>query len=651
MREKSLLHALSLLTIVVALLWVPAAGADPLTESVWHSTVTVANVSSQVTDIWAVAIPANEGDSSRYYTPIYRLWPGDSVVIVPGAQGAGFLDFNNPRSLPSGFVGSVVVNSQDPYNSANHPSIAVVGSAGNNRVLDRGVEGGYAVEQFTSLPPAESLYFPLYKHQYGGKSTFAVVQAAVNSGAPVPIHAIFSSPAGEFTYSGEILPQRSIALAPTDFSPPIPACGSSQPTPNSAPCIGSLTVHSLSRDGRLTGVIFEHQTSVVPATALQSATMFRPNDSGARVFCPVLKNRFPGSARPSLQRTSGLTVFNTGLATANVRLTFRIAEGTEVGGVRTLSDSIPAGKSKVYSPFTGNVGGLPDYTLASVLIESLNQEPLLAAMNESNFPSVPEINQKQTVYNCAADSNTGDVLTFPLVKESYGGSTTGLTVQNAGATTVTAKFTWDCGSSSTSTNFPVAANGGAVTVLGWLSGIIPANQLCSVTVNSPGAWLLGIGQESSDLFGGALNTKNYEAHARRRTPEDEGIVFVPSFAVSAPLARRKGQKQRGCGAIATRGDLMAAGFNKEYLADAMPGVLAVCPPPPYPFSRHDGGSRLCSVINGRGGNHWTWFKSPGRYPNDYCGSIMNCQYCEEQNGKAKFKTLWGYWYNPPNPPQ
>lgn len=504
------------------------------------------------------------------------------------------------------------------------------------------------MEQFTVMPPPPSVYFPLYKHQYGGKSTFAVVQAAVNSGSPVPIYAVFSSPAGNFTYSGEIRPQRSIALAPTDFSPPIPACGSSQPTPNTAPCIGSLTVHALSPGGRLTGVIFEHQTQVVPATALQSATMFRPKDSGARVFCPVLKNRFPGSARPSLQRTGGLTVFNTGLDTANVRLTFRIAEGTEAGGVRTLSDSIPAGKSKVYSPFTGNVGGLPDYSLASVLIESLNQEPLLAAMNESNFPSVPEINQKQTVYNCVADSNTGDVLTFPLVKESYGGSTTGLTVQNAGATTVTAKFTWDCGSSSTSTNLPVAPNGGAVTVLGWLSGIIPANQLCSVTVNSPGAWLLGVGQESSDLFGGLLNTKNYEAHARRRTPEDEGTVFVPSFAVSAPLARRKTQRQRGCGDAATREDLELAGFTLPSRSAAFAQVVATCPPPKTPMSSYDGASQKCVEIGGRNGHHWTYLTPPYQYPRDYCGSIMDCQYCEEnESGEAEWHTLWGYWFRKP----
>jgi hypothetical protein len=411
------------------------------------------------------------------------------------------VDVSSP--LPGNFSGSMVVSSDQP--------VVAIGQITNfqNTGFGVGVAGGYASEQYRGSPANSStISYPTVKSSFGGKTTIFTVQAA---GADVTATAtIVTSDGVSHTRSLSIPANRSVTVGPSDgFSPAIATsgCGSD---PNTSPCFGSLVVVG---NNNIAGVALEYVDGQSPATRVQAASMFGTEDVGDTILCPTIKNDFAGN-----HRTTGVTVANTSNAAINVTGEFTVAQGATAAGTKFTQGpvSIPAGKSYVFGALNNTVGGLPAGNLAAAKFTA-SASAIVAVTAETNISGSPV---KQTTYTCFNPANATAKIAAPVVKESYGNNSTGITVQNAntsGAVTVNATYACTNVNGQANTFGPVASTslnpGEGFTFFN--PAAVQDGNLCAVTLDGGGAnKIVAIINESSDFFPGTpqfnLNTKNYE---------------------------------------------------------------------------------------------------------------------------------------------
>jgi hypothetical protein len=281
------------------------------------------------------------------------------------------------------------------------------------------------------------------KSSFAGKTTIFTVQAA---GADVAATAtIVTSDNVSHAKQLTIPANRSVTFGPRDgFTPPVEGVNCTvggSLDPNTSPCFGSLSVIG---NNNIAGVALEYRDGVSPATAVQAASMFGPEDGGSTIICPTIKNDFAGN-----HRTSGVTVANTSGAAVNVTGEFTVASGTSAVGTKFTQGpvSIPAGKSFVFGALQNTVGGLPAGNLAAAKFTS-SAPGIVAVTSELNITGTPV---KFTTYTCFNPENATAKIAAPVVKRDFGNNTTGITVQNAnstGALTVNATYSCDSGANT-----------------------------------------------------------------------------------------------------------------------------------------------------------------------------------------------------------
>jgi hypothetical protein len=422
-----------------------------------------------------------------------QIAPGASRTFFPGSNSQfGNVDVSSP--LPGNFSGSMVVSSDQP--------VVAIGQITNfqNTSFGVGIAGGYASEQYRGSPANSStINFPLVKSSFGGKTTIFTVQAA---GADVTATAtILTSDGVSHTKSLSMLANRSFTFGPSDGFSPVVATTNCGSDPNTSPCFGSLTVVG---NNNIAGVALEFEDGKSPATAVQAASMFGTEDVGGTVLCPIMKNDFAAN-----HRTTGMSIANTGVDTANVTATFTSSAGATFtqGPV-----AITAGKSFVFTAFNNTVGGMPAGTLAAAKVTS-DKPTIVGVVSERNISGSPV---KFTTYTCFNPANATAKVAAPVFKKDFGNNTTGIQVQNANATgdvTVNATFSCDAGTTTFGPVSGTMAPGASFNI--FRPAAVPNGKLCAVTLDAGGAnKIVAIMNESSDFFPGTpqflLNTKNYE---------------------------------------------------------------------------------------------------------------------------------------------
>lgn len=486
-------HVIRLLVPLGLLLsLVTAVSAQGLPGSGWWTSTTIQNIGAGPAAVVLSAYPQGTGAPST--SSEFTIQPNTSKVLLPGNTADPFINFN----LPTGFDGSMVA-------SANENIVAIV-QVGNNQVGSNGTPGGLASAQYRgSSTGASSISYPTVKNNFGNKITVFSVQAA---GANLNYSAVIKDNAGgTHTKTGSIGANRAVYLRPdTGFTPPMAStnCGSD---PNTSPCLGAITVSVTGGTGTLVGAVVETQTNVSPQTVGQSTTMFAASDASDTVFCTVIKHGFSATQN----RHGGVTVQNVGPTQVTVQLKVQTDAtlGANPNQTYTQNLVIPAGASRTYLGTTNTLGGMPANNFGSGTLTAPAGSKLIAAVNESNFAGPGAL--KATTNQCFSAAVATRKVAFPLVKENFGNSTTSVTVQNVGTANTTVSAVYNCtGRAPVTLSTGTLASGKSKVFI--LDPNVVDNSLCAVTATAAGVndKIVGLAQETSDPFGGTLDTKNYE---------------------------------------------------------------------------------------------------------------------------------------------
>lgn len=431
---------------------------------------------------------------------------GASYTFMPGMYGNLTMD--------DGYKGSAIVSADQP--------IVAIGQVANNVIGDIGVTDGRASAMYPGISQdavATTVAFPLAKNDYKGKTTTFYVQT-IEAGT---IYATYSMNEGANTYTAQATTTEDGQMAtfsPSDVTTPSPIpSGCSDAT-----CLGAVTFTSTVQ---LAGIYVEHNTSESPAQILMSTRGFTLDDYDDTVVIPNVKSLWKG-------RTTGIQIMNVGSAVSTITFTLAHQSGsaTTADGAEVVFADVPVGASVTYFPgnhtaddtLLGPFGGGPmDEFLGAATITS--DQPMVSICSENDFAGASTT--KQTTYAGFAQAAGTDTVLFPLVKEDYKNSATGLQIMNVGdaAVTLSADYVFDNGSFTVdedATGAAITVDPGAaftfygVTASYWNSGAYSANYggFGAVTVSATGTgtpMIVGIAQEAVQIGGtGYLDTKNYE---------------------------------------------------------------------------------------------------------------------------------------------
>jgi hypothetical protein len=475
---------IAILVISLLVTGVVAAQAG-IPGSGWWTGQQIQNVSASTATL---VVTAYDKNSTSTYSYSITATAGSSVNIGPSTI----------PGLPSGFIGSAVVSSDQPVkaivNVTNQPSSGV------------GVTGGKAAAQYQGTEAAATtLYFPLAKNNRFGKTTAFYIQ---NAGSAVgTATAVFKmDDGGVYTYTTpSIGPNQMVVVLPSNTTPPVPTSGTNRNN------IGSMSITSAQP---MAGTVLEFTEGQNPATSLKGTRGFTAADFATKAYAPVVKNTRFG-------RTTGIQVLNV----SNSPITVTISYVGTAGGCKGLSyqdlrTNVAAGRSATVVQGAGS-SNLPASCTGSATIDATGD--IAAIVNEDSDAGYPE--SGTTYYAIPATAATAKV-SIPLFKNNRFGFDTGLQIQNVGAITATnVVATFACkGSNGSNTPFTAislpqtAAPGGGILFFkpydaqqSLFTGANPFSLTganCGVTVTSDQS-IVAIANETPRTAG-TMDDNNYE---------------------------------------------------------------------------------------------------------------------------------------------
>lgn len=460
---------LTLFFLAALLVLVGAALAQSdLPGSGWWSGEQVQNVG----DVSAnVAITAYDSDSTDTFSENVSLGAGAAYTFTP---------FNAFEDMPDGFKGSAVV-------SADQPIKAIV-NVTNQLVQDLGVAGGRAVAQYQGTGgenTTDTLFFPLAKGNYYGKTTSFYVQNA--GGSAVNVVATFTMRNGDVhtVNLNGIEPNRMKVFNVLDAA-----------TFDAADPVNDAKVGSLEVTGgtNLAGVVMEHQHAADPAITLNGTRGMVAADFAAVAYAPVIKNNWYG-------RFTGLQVQNVSGGAINVTVTYK-GTGGDCNG-QTITDTannVADGTARTFVHLPGQTS-LPENCLASATVTATGN--FVAIVNEEQVSGGAPAG---ITYYALNDSSM--TVSAPLFKDVFYGATSGLQVQNVGpAATTNWSATFVC----------TTQTGGAFTAV---SDDAKTGQI------APGAAYLFFTPSGDDVFVSGSGFTSSQANCAVTIEADQPIVAI-----------------------------------------------------------------------------------------------------------------------------
>ena len=397
----------------------PMAAAAPLAAlslpgSGWWSGFQVVNIG---TGDATVQVTLYDSKSSATYQSVSK-----TIIKNQSYTFATITASDWQTTIPSGFIGSGVINSTQP--------ILAVSNIQNNQSPTNGI----AAASFSAIPAAKTsstFLFPVAKAGFGStnKTTSFFIQNTSGSAADISVVFHITSNGGgtyNHTYSSVGAYQLQV-VEPADAGVP-------------AASLGSATISS---NAQLAGMYIEHETGVTTATTASATSGFNTaTDGDTTIYIPLYLQNVNNTY-------SGIQVMNTSTTDSSTfTATFYPADGS--GPYPGTSGATPIAPQGSFTFF--NVSGWPATTGAVVIQSSGSAVPIIAIVNETLY-SV----SSNAVYSAFANKNLTHCAYAPLWKTDWSGATTFqqtmLVVQNASGTpaTVHAVFTMTSGGTGTFT--------------------------------------------------------------------------------------------------------------------------------------------------------------------------------------------------------
>lgn len=439
-----------------------------------------------------ISITSYDSASASTYVTSTNVGPGAAFTFLPSSFA----------SMPSGFIGSAIVSSDQPIKAIVNVTTQQSGSLG--------VAGGKAAAQYQGTETtATALYFPLVKNNRFGSTTAFYIQNAGSLAATATVVFKMDNTSGTNTYTyttPSIGPGQMAVVLPSNASVP------SSPSDSTRVNVGSMSVTSAEP---MAGTVLEFREGENPATVLKGTRGFTSADFDTKAYAPVAKNtRF--------NRFTGIQVLNVSASPIDITVTF--VGSANVAGCKNVTfvdtaTNVLAGTSKTFVQLTGQSNLIANCTASASITATGN---FVAIVNEDNSGGTTA----GSTYSARPANSGTPSISAPLFKDSRFSFSTGLQIQNVGVITATnVVATFNCkGSNGANTPFTAVSNpqtigpGGAflfikpsTMVAGTFTGGNPFSlngANCGVTITSDQP-IVAILNESPDTAG-ALDDNNYE---------------------------------------------------------------------------------------------------------------------------------------------
>lgn len=479
-RMFSMLGVVVILAVVVGM----ASAQSGIPGTGWWTGEQVQNVGTSTANI---VVTAYDKNGSLTYTTSQTATVGSTIGLTP----------SNFPGMPSGFIGSAVVSSDQPIKAVVNVSNVFNGTFG--------VAGGKAQALYQGTESADTkLYFPMAKNNRFGNSTAFYVQNAGTAAASVT--AVFKmdtgSPTNVYTFTVASLdPNKMVVINPMDAS--VPSIGGTGGRDN----IGSLTVSS---SQPLAGTVLEYKQGQAVATILGGTRGFTAADFDTKTYAPTIKNDRFG-------RFTGIQVQNASASPVDVTVVYVGSAGACAGGTYTDTfASLQSGSSHTFNQLVGQ-SNLPANCTAAATVSATGN--VIATINETNMSN--NANAALITLSAQADHGKTTKISVPQFKDQRFGSTTGLMIENVGSATATnIVTTFACRGGATFTAVSIARSapvGGAIQFfkpssnpsLFTAGNPFPSkNVVCGVTITSDQP-IVATANEQPDTVG-AFDDNNFE---------------------------------------------------------------------------------------------------------------------------------------------
>jgi hypothetical protein len=360
--------------------------------------LTAVGVSAQFTSVTSFQVQNLSAQTANVLLKFYDA-SGNEVVAatlsdtIDGNKSKLYTQANN-TNLPTGFNGSVVVESDQP--------VAAIGVQEARNASNQVYSGAYI--GFSADQAAATFYLPTIMNSFYGYTTEISIQNASTGNVDVSI-----SYTGGYADSFTGLKPGQVVRFDNASTPSMPGS-----------YIGAGVVTATG--GNVVAVVNQNN---VPALQQQTWEGFSPAAAAQDLFVPVLMRNFYGF-------NTSVQVQNVGAGSTDVTITY----SNGVARTQTLATN---GASYLFTQH--NDAGIPDAWIGSAVITS-NNENIVAVANQANT-----LTGKSSSYNGFASASTRVV--GPNVMKNFYGFNTSVQVQNIGTTT-TCTATFSNGTSQTS---------------------------------------------------------------------------------------------------------------------------------------------------------------------------------------------------------
>jgi hypothetical protein len=429
-----------------------------LPGSGWLTGVQIQNIGTGPATV-SVSYYAKDTTNVYTFTPASTI-AANSSLNISGSEATGW----SPSQPPSGFIGSAVVESDQPI-------LAIVNET-----------NGVAAGQYkgASGSTETSVSVPLVKYSLGGKSSEITVQNIGTATTTITVN-----------YAGKI---GATPVSGTDTHA-IDANKMWVFSPAGIVGAGFLGAANISSSGGvpITAVSNEFFSDAANANynkVLQAANAFGSAAGTTTLYVPIQKKNFPVANGKS----TGLQVQNLGASAANISVTWR-DQNTSLTYNGTYN-GLAAGESYT---FYGAAMTTPAGFVGSAVVTA-NQN-IVAIVNES-FDAPPAGGQKSTTYAGFNNNIPTTKVYVPLQKKNLGANTSGIQIMNVSGASALVTCTYYVSGSP----YPVAKTVNANASATWLNeAAVPTGTYGSAVCEST-ANIIGVINEASTT----MDVKNYE---------------------------------------------------------------------------------------------------------------------------------------------
>ena len=480
-KSVSLLLAVALLLATVGV--VAAQGPS----GTYGSGITCTNLGTAAANISVTFYVADTGAVALTYT---------DPTPVPVGASKNYFTPSTPPGLPSGFLGSAVVSSDQPMSCNVNTQIVGTGVGTTSNPARAGSSSGVG-----SADASSSIFAPqVMKTLAGTYNSYVAVQNTESTAQTVYVNYVSSAgvavPAARESFTipaqaSHVFYQASNASLPAGF-------------------IGGATITST---GKIAGVVnFYNNGATVAKTQFNSYTAF-PSGSNT-VLAPRFVRNFYGY-------NGGLTIQNVGAASTSVTITFSFA------GVPYVMNTGPIAAGATYAPYAPNIAVLAPVDAlpvgqrtGSIVLQAAAGGSIVAIVNEDNrgtcnaAPGCGTIPPTQIgfsgSYNAMPDSAKTSTVFFIQVPRKAGGFISGgFQFANTTGTATTCDVTFPSAPAANQTGVALAGNASlsyfAPNVLNLPDGF---NSSVKVTCGQPIVGISNFSARSTTYWGDSFVVAN-----------------------------------------------------------------------------------------------------------------------------------------------